>query len=81
MSAKHSPLFLPCLRGNMGDWAYYSTLMPLAEVKMRIRAAHEIHKSDTLCEMIQRSLTNRMRDISDYLVRQPQHLFNSIISS
>lgn len=79
MSAKHSPLFLPCLRGNMGDWAYYSTLMPLAEVKMRIRAAHEIHKSDTLCEMIQRSLTNRMRDISDYLVRQPQHLFNSII--
>lgn len=77
--SNHPPLFLPCLRGQMGDWAYYSTLMPLSEVKLRIRPAQEIHKSDTLCEMIQRSISNRKKDISDYILKQPQHLFNSII--
>ncbi|MCP5559932.1 MAG: DGQHR domain-containing protein [Verrucomicrobiaceae bacterium] len=70
---------LPCLRGNMGDWTYYSTLMSLADVAERIRPAQEIHKSHTLCDMIQRSLSNRLEDISNYILRQPQHLFNSII--
>lgn len=73
-------LFLPCLRGTMGDWAYYVTLMPLSDVAKRVRPAQEIHKSDTLCEMIQRSLTNRKSEIAEYLKRQPQHLFNSIIA-
>lgn len=63
----------------MGDWTYYSTLMQLSEVAERIRPAQEIHKSDTLCDMIQRSLSKRLEDISKYILRQPQHLFNSII--
>lgn len=64
----------------MGDWAYYVTLMPLAEVADRVKSAQEIHKSDTLCDLIQRSVSARTGDIAKYLTRQPQHLFNSIIA-
>lgn len=73
-------MYLPSLRGLMGDWAYYVTLMPLSEVAARVRPAQEIHKSDTLCELIQRSVSARTGDIAKYLNRQPQHLFNSIIA-
>ena len=44
------------------------------------RPAEEIHSSDTLCELIQRSISNRSGDIADYLKRQKQRLFNSIIA-
>ena len=80
MNSEMRSLFLPCLRGQMGDWAYYITLMPLSEVSLRIRPAQEIHKSDTLCELIQRSISNRIDDIAKYLIRQNQRLFNAIIA-
>ncbi len=64
----------------MGDWVYYSTLMPLSEVSSRFRLAEEIHKSETLCDLIQRSISKRTGEISSYLLRQKQRLFNSVIA-
>ena len=72
-------LILPALRAAMGDWVYYVTTMPMAEVAKRVRAAKEIHKSNALKELIQRSLSDRAGDIATYLLKQRQHFFNAII--
>lgn len=72
---------LPALRGEMGDWVYYSALMPLAEVAKRIRFADEIHPTTTtLSDLLQRSINKgRGKEIADYLLTENQRLFNSLV--
>jgi DNA sulfur modification protein DndB len=76
----HSPLLLPSLRGRMGDWTYYLTLMKLRDVSERVSLAGEIHKTKTLRELIQRQLVDSRHSsrIADYLLQQPQRLFSSL---
>ena len=75
----HNELFLPALRAKMGDWTYYITSMTLAELVERVDTASVVHQSDTLDELIQRSLTPRARHIADYLISQPQRLFGTLV--
>lgn len=70
---------LPALRGTMGDWAYYVTVMKLRDVANRINLAEDIHESKTLNELIQRQVSNRSGQIADYLLSQPQRFFNSLV--
>ncbi len=72
-------LVLPTLKGKMGDWLYYVTLLPFSEVASRISLADEIHKDKGLSKMIQRKVTNRTKDIVEYLKTQEQRFFNSLI--
>lgn len=72
-------LILPTLRGKMGDWMYYVTLLPFDEVAKRISLADEIHKDEGLSKMIQRKVTYRTKDIVNYLKTQQQRFFNSLI--
>jgi DNA sulfur modification protein DndB len=53
---KHSPLVLPALRGSLGDWIYYSCLMPVSELGTRVKYAEEVHPDKALSQLIQRSL-------------------------
>jgi hypothetical protein len=80
------PISLPCLRGKMGDWYYYVTLLKFGEVANRVSLPKEIdsyykNKEELkLGDWIQRDLEpNRTRNIVDYLKRQSQHFFNSLI--
>lgn len=73
------PLFLPALRALMGDWVYYSTIMKFKDIGDRVKPAEEIHESKTLKDFIQRHLTSRSGEISEYLLTQPQRFFNSLI--
>lgn len=73
------PLHLPTLRGRMGDWIYYVTILKFEDVAERVSMAFEIHKSRKLSEWIQRQLTNRTSDITAYLESQEQRFFNSLI--
>lgn len=77
---------LPCLRGQMGDWYYYVTLLKFSEVASRVMLPKEIdsyyeNKEDLkLGDWIQRDLEkNRTQKIVEYLRKQPQHFFNSLI--
>jgi len=71
---------LPAIRGLFGDWVYYSCLMPMADVVERIRFASEVHKNKGLSDMIQRKLkAGRSKEIADYLSRQEQRFFNSLV--
>lgn len=77
---------LPCLRGKMGDWMYYVTLLSFEEVSKRIKLPKEIDKKYAnrdemkLGEWIQRELApKRTIEIVEYLKNQDQRFFNSLI--
>lgn len=63
----------------MGDWTYYSTIMKFKYISERVKIAEEIHESTKLKDFIQRQLTPRAKEISEYLINQPQRFFNSLI--
>ncbi len=72
--------YLPALRGRFGDWAYYSTLMPLNQVETRVDYADVIHVKRNLSDMIQRELkAGRAREIADYLLANQDRFFNSLV--
>lgn len=77
---KSKDLWLPCLRGVLGDWVFYSALFPLGEIADRISYAEELHPSKELSRMIQRHLMEgRGEEIATYLKTQQQRFFNSLV--
>lgn len=82
---KLKKISLPCLRGRMGDWYYYVTVLKFSEVALRVKLPKEINnkykdKSLKLSEWIQREIEeNRTNSIVDYLKNQEQRFFNSLI--
>ena len=77
---KPGRLVLPALRGVMGDWTYYSALVDLQELAERVKFADKIQPNKGLSDMIQRGLdATRPPDIANYLLTQPQRLFNSLV--
>ena len=80
MTKKKVGLVLPAIRGIMGDWVYYSCLIDLRELSIRVRYAEEVHKNQHLSDMIQRQLkTDRSKQIAEYLRNQPERFFNSLV--
>lgn len=76
---KPGPLALPALRGAVGDWIYYSCLMPITEIALRVKYADEIHPDKALSELIQRSLEGpRAKHIAEYLTTK-ERFFNSLV--
>lgn len=77
---KTEQIVLPALRGIMGNWVYYSCLMELKQLSMRVQYAKEVHKNEHLSDMIQRELkSNRSIQIAEYLRDQPERFFNSLV--
>lgn len=80
VNQKHTPLVLPALRGKIGDWVYYTCLIPLAELASRVGYARDIHQDRELSRLIQRSLDGkRAEQISEYLERTEERFFNSLV--
>jgi DNA sulfur modification protein DndB len=83
---KATKINLPCLRGKMGDWMYYVTLLKFEDVAERVFLPDEIDKKYKdkdnlkLGDWIQRDLgSKRISDIVSYLKKQKQRFFNSLI--
>ena len=74
-------LELPALRGQMGDWIYYATCLPMKEIDQRVSLVSNIHKSARLSDWIQRQVdeSTHSESIKTYLLSQKQRLFNSIV--
>ncbi len=73
-------LYLPSLRGIIGDWVYYPTLMKLKDIAERVKIAEEIYQSKTLSKMVQQEIKRkRGKEIKDYLLKHEQRFFNSLI--
>lgn len=71
-------LFLPCLRGSIGNWVYYSTVIPFKELE-RIDTTHRIKEDKNLDKWLQRELRERVEGIKKYLLSEDERFFNSII--
>lgn len=72
-------LLLPCLRGVIGDWVYYSTVMTADEITAYIRPARELREAKALEDFLQRDLQQRVVKIGNYLLREPSHFFPSMV--
>jgi DNA sulfur modification protein DndB len=69
----------PCVQGTIGDWTYYVTIMRFADAVRHVKFAEQVCPSHDLDKMIQRRLTDRSKDIAEYLSSNPQRFFGSLI--
>lgn len=78
-------LRLPCLKGRIGDWYYYSSTISFKEIANRVKLPVEIDKKYEdpnlkLGEWIQRDVSKiRIEPITQYLANQKERFFNSIV--
>ena len=70
---------VPCLRGVVGNWVYYSALMKPEQIAKRIMTSKEIREAKALEDFLQRALKPRVTKIASYLKRRDDRFFNSII--
>jgi DNA sulfur modification protein DndB len=70
---------LPAIKGIIGDWVYYQACMPFSEVVSRIDNDHSYREYKSLDDYLQRDLSSRSKKISEYLIRERTHFFNTAI--
>jgi len=71
---------IPALRAKIGTWTYYITTLTFQQVSDSVsKIDDELHKSESLRDLIQRSITNNYLSIKDYVINQPDLFFNSLV--
>jgi DNA sulfur modification protein DndB len=71
---------IPALRANIGTWNYYVTTLTFEQVAEFVsKVDDQLHKSESLRDLIQRSITNNYISIKDYIINQPDVFFNSLV--
>jgi DNA sulfur modification protein DndB len=68
-----------CVKGQMGDWAYFVTVMGFSDVVAYVHYAEEICPNTDLDMMIQREVSTRSKVIAEYLRNNDQRFFGSLI--
>lgn len=69
----------PAIKGIIGDWVYYQTVIPFSVVSEIIDNNHSIREYGSLNDVLQRDLSKRSKKIKDYLLREDTRFFNSAI--
>lgn len=71
---------IPAIRAHIGDWVYYIATMRFRDVSEYVkRVDNELHKSDLLKQMLQRSITNNYKSIAQYIETQEERFFNALV--
>ncbi len=71
---------LPAIRACIGDWAYYIATMRFKDVSVYVkRVDNELHRSDLLKQMLQRSITTNYKSIAQYIETQEERFFNALV--
>lgn len=71
---------LPAIRAKIGDWNYYITTLTFEQVANHVSPINdELHSSNSLKEMIQRSITENYKSIKNYILNQSELFFNSLV--
>lgn len=71
---------IPVIRGNIGNWTYYTGLLSFKDITERVSAINdELHKSKSLNDAIQRSITDNYKAIKEYIINQDERFFNAIV--
>ncbi|HET8858649.1 DNA sulfur modification protein DndB [Marivirga sp.] len=71
---------IPAIRAKIGDWTYYIGTMTFKQISEKVEKINDqLHKSEGLRDLIQRSLTKNHLSISEYILNQSERFFNSIV--
>jgi len=71
---------IPAIRAKIGIWDYYVTTLTFEQVRDFVsKIDNNLHQSEGLKDLIQRSITNNFLSIKDYIVGQPEMFFNSLV--
>lgn len=71
---------IPAIKGKIGTWDYYITTLTFQQVNDHVsKIDDELHKSESLKDLIQRSITNNFKSIKHYVLNQPELFFNSLV--
>ncbi len=67
------------LRGTVGNWVVYPSLMTAKQIAARVLKSKDIRESKELDDYLQRDLKPRVKKIVTYLARRESHFFNSLL--
>jgi DNA sulfur modification protein DndB len=71
---------IPAIKSRIGDWDYYITTLTFEQVSNKVsRIDEQLHQSDSLNDLIQRSITSNFLKIKEYILHQPELFFNSLV--
>ncbi|TLD41182.1 MAG: DndB-like protein [Candidatus Jettenia ecosi] len=71
---------IPALRAKIGNWTYYVTTLTFEQVDKYVsRIGKQLHNSESLKDLIQRSITSNYLSIKDYILNQTELFFNSLV--
>ena len=80
MKEKLEPLYLPALKGRVGSWAFYTTLMKFSEIEERIQMSDEVYQNKNLSDMVQRTVrASRTQEIAEYLLSDKERFFPAMV--
>ena len=80
MTPQLNATYLPALKGSVGRWAFYTTLMKFSEVAERIKLSDEIYQNKNLSDMVQRTVrSSRIAEIADYLSNDEERFFPAMV--
>src|SRR5262245_4404431 len=71
--------FIPAFRCSVGDWKYYICTMKYGEVDRQVKFAYEMGGNTELNKLIQRGISNRTKDITEYLVNSDHRFLGSLV--
>ncbi|SHF91506.1 DNA sulfur modification protein DndB [Vibrio gazogenes] len=70
---------IPALKAKVGDWVYYICVMKYAQVAKEVNFAYELGGNDDLNSLIQRGISERTKEITEYLLRSEHRFLGSLI--
>lgn len=71
---------MPAIRACIGDWVYYVATMTFQNVSTYVKKVDdELHKSELLKDLLQRSITDNYKSIARYIETQQERFFNALV--
>ena len=71
---------IPAIRARSGVWTYYISYLTYEHVASKVEEiGQHLHKSRGLSDLIQRSITDNYKSIREYILKQDERFFNSLV--
>ncbi|MSO38005.1 MAG: DGQHR domain-containing protein [Acidimicrobiia bacterium] len=71
--------FIPAFQCAVGDWKYYICMMKFAEVARQVQFAYELGSNEELGVLLQRGITERTKEITEYLLTSPHRFLGGLV--
>lgn len=71
---------IPAIRSVLGEIVFYTASFSFKQIAERVKKIDdELHTSTSLKDQLQRSLTKNYESITNYILSQKEHFFNSLV--